>query len=116
MTTNTDRIVENLHQIVSELEAVTRQARGLGKRMDGRLEDAAAGLDGALNAVRRRVGDLRGLERRVRRTAKAANHFVRENRWRALAATAAAAMVVGFALARGFTSPASTSQKAEPGR
>jgi ElaB/YqjD/DUF883 family membrane-anchored ribosome-binding protein len=103
MTADADRIIEGLEKLVTELEKVTADAKdAAGRRIGGRLEEAVTDLKSMLNAAERRIGDLHAkLERRVRKTTKAANETVRENAWGAVAIGAAAALLLGFALARG---------------
>jgi ElaB/YqjD/DUF883 family membrane-anchored ribosome-binding protein len=112
MTADTDRIVQDLHKLVAELETVTVHAKDAGERMSGRLDEAAAGLRRVLTAAQGRVGYVQArLQRRIGRAARAANETVRENPWGAVAIGAAAALLLGFALAHGSASPerASTS-------
>jgi ElaB/YqjD/DUF883 family membrane-anchored ribosome-binding protein len=105
MSGDSDRIVEDLQKLVAELETVIAHAQeAAGEHIGDRFEEAAAGLRGVLNTAQRRVGKLQAkLERRFGRTTKAAKESVRENPWGAVAIAAATALLLGFALARGFT-------------
>jgi ElaB/YqjD/DUF883 family membrane-anchored ribosome-binding protein len=103
MTIGPDRIVEDLHKLIADLESLVARAKDTtGERVGDHLQDAAEGIRGLIGAAQERLADFKAeLRRRVGETAKAAESSVRESPWTTVAIAAAAAFVLGLALAGG---------------
>lgn len=98
MTTNTERLVSELHQVMGELEGLFKASvNGAGEYAD----DASRRAQSSIAQARRRMEQLeRELSKDLQRSTEAAGRYVRENPWTSIAVTAAAAFLVGLAVAR----------------
>jgi ElaB/YqjD/DUF883 family membrane-anchored ribosome-binding protein len=111
------RLVRDLEQLVSGLDALLSQAKEeAGERIGDRLDEAASGVHETIEAAQHRLNELQDeLRRRVGATAKAAEDSIRRNPWGTVAIAAAAAFLLGLALARGSSESASGSETSDDG-
>jgi ElaB/YqjD/DUF883 family membrane-anchored ribosome-binding protein len=102
MSHETDRMTADLQKFATELEALIADVqKAAGGRISDHVEEASASLRKTIIAAQRRVSDLQAeLEHRVNRATRAATESVRDSPWQALATAAAAAFLLGFAVAR----------------
>ena len=98
MKSTVDQLLSHLNRVVVDLEELAAAATGAsaegGAAVTEHLKEALAG-------ARTRIKDLEdGLQREAARTVKAADSYVREHTWTAIAVAAAVAFLLGALTAR----------------
>jgi len=104
-----ERILSDLQKAMAELEALLAQG---AERMEEPFGESAERLQARLDAARARLAALQtGIGDGVKRAARAADESVRNSPWSSVLIAAAAAFLLGFALARGESSEPSTPEQ-----
>ena len=98
MRDETAQLMQELQQLWGEFEKLVRLARAaLGERADETAGEVRDGLDQAhdrLASIEARIG------RDLKHGARAADSYLRDNTWAAIAVAATAGFVIGVLLAR----------------
>lgn len=98
MSTTAERMIEDLHKVISEIDELVREAAT--EAGDGKVGRIPA-LRGALANARARVTDLKDtMGKDVKTRAQTANRYVRENAWVSIGTAAAAAFIAGLLIGR----------------
>jgi ElaB/YqjD/DUF883 family membrane-anchored ribosome-binding protein len=98
MNANTDQLLNHLNRVVQDLEELAAAATGAtaegSATVTERIREALAG-------ARTRIKELEeGLQQEAARAVKAADSYVREHTWTAIAVAAALAFLLGALTAR----------------
>ncbi len=98
MATSAERMIEDLHKVIMEIDELVREA--VAETGDGKVGKVPA-LRGALANARARVTQLKDtVGRDVRSRAENADRYVRENAWASIGTAAAAAFIAGLLIGR----------------
>ena len=95
---NTERITEDLQQVIHDAEALLRATAGVAGE---KIEEVRARAEESLGNARARLSELRGEAfARAQYAAGNADEYVRANPWIAIGVAAAAGLLVGALLSR----------------
>ena len=95
---NVHKLFDDLQDLVSEIEGLTKSAVGVAGDQAGEAIDQ---VQAGLKQTQKRAHHLRNeLTRQARYRARKADHYVRENAWTSLVVVAAIGALVGAVLTR----------------
>ena len=98
MSSGTDKVLDDLHRVLGDLEHVVKGAMA---NASGQAEDVADRIRAALDTAQDRIGEAeQALGKNLRQGARVADGYVKDNVWMSLGVAAAVAFVVGFAMGR----------------
>jgi ElaB/YqjD/DUF883 family membrane-anchored ribosome-binding protein len=93
-----ERVLEDLHAVVGELEGVIKSAAGAAGEC---THGAEQGLKDRIEGARDRISDIEGTARKLmRRGLRTADRYARDNVWQSLGAVAAVAFLAGLLVGR----------------
>lgn len=96
---NTDKVLEDLRQLVRDAEELLRATAG---QAGEKVAEVRARAEESLHAAKARLVEMRGdLSARAQAAAGSADDYVRTNPWAAIGIAAAAGLLVGVLLSRG---------------
>ncbi len=98
MSSGTEKVLDDLQKVLGELE---HTVKGAMSSAGGHADDVVDKIRAALDKAQGRIDDAEhALGRGLRRGARAADDYLKDNTWTSLGIMAAVAFVVGFALGR----------------
>ncbi len=98
MSSGTDKVLDDLHRVLGELEHVVKGAMA---NASGQAGDVADKLRAALDKAQGRIDEAeQALGKNLRQGARAADDYLKDNAWMSLGVAAAVAFVVGFTMGR----------------
>ena len=98
MSSGTDKVLDDLHRVLGDLEQVVKGAMA---NASGQAGDVADRIRAALDTAQGRIDEAeQALGKNLRQGAKVADGYVKDNVWMSLGVAAAVAFVVGFAMGR----------------
>jgi ElaB/YqjD/DUF883 family membrane-anchored ribosome-binding protein len=98
MSSGTDKVLDDLHRVLGDLEQVVKGAMA---NASGQAGDVADRVRTALDTAQGRIEEAEQvLGKNLRQGAKVADGYVKDNLWMSLGVAAAVAFVVGFAMGR----------------
>lgn len=98
MSSNTDKVLDDLQKVLGELEDVIKGAMsGAGEHAD----EVTDRVRSALGQAQARIGDAtHSLGKNLHRGARATDDYVQDHVWVSVGIAAAVAFVVGFSIGR----------------
>lgn len=98
MSSGTEKVLDDLHKVLGELEHVVK---GAMSSAGGHADDVADKVRSALDQAQGRIDDAeQALGKNLRRGARATDEYVKDNAWMSMGIMAAVAFVIGFSLGR----------------
>lgn len=98
MTTDTERLMDDLRSVVEDAEKLLHATSG---QAGAGLEEARKRAEHSVRAARERLDELHGdVTAQARAAARATNRYVHDNPWAAVGAAIGVGLVLGVLIAR----------------